>query len=124
MSKVKPRILIIGGGFAGLRALFHLRQFTDKAEVVLLDPRSTSLARPALPEVALANKPVDHARFPLAPVVSRSGGSFVNADVDLVEAAKSQVVLNGGDRLKYDYLLLVVGAQKDYDAIPGFRELE
>jgi len=118
----RPRIVIVGGGFAGLRALHRLSSLHTQAELVLVDPRTTSLARPALPEVALAGKPVDHARFPLASVVDRTGARFHNMAVDRVEAAESRLVLADGDRLGYDHLLLAVGAFKDYGAVPGFRE--
>jgi sulfide:quinone oxidoreductase len=74
MSRV--RVVVLGGGFAGLRALYRLSRPGEQAELVLADPRPTSLARPALPEVALAGKPVEHARFPLAPIAARTGFRF------------------------------------------------
>jgi len=122
MSVPRPRVVILGGGFAGLRALYRLRSLGERVELVLIDPRTTSLARPALPEVAFAGKPVDHARFPLADPVARSGAQFINHGVDRVEVAQRRVVLDNGDAVTYDYLFMALGAQKDYDAIAGFRE--
>jgi len=116
------RLVILGGGFAGLRALYRLRDLRGNVEIIMIDPRATSLARPALPEVAVTGKPVDHARFPLAPAVARSGGRFIQAAVGRVEAAAHRVVLEGGDTVEYDQLLIALGATKHYDAIPGFRE--
>ncbi|MGC8510428.1 MAG: NAD(P)/FAD-dependent oxidoreductase [Acidimicrobiales bacterium] len=121
MSAVRARILILGGGFAGLRALYRLRALRERADLTLVDPRTTSLARPSLPEVALAGKSVEHSRFPLAAAVRRSGASFVNHGVDRVEASQHRVRLDNGDVLPYDFLFLALGAHKDYDAIPGFR---
>jgi sulfide:quinone oxidoreductase len=118
----RQRIVILGGGFAGLRALYRLRDLTEQAEIVLVDLRATSLSRPALPEVALAGKPVEHARFPLASAVARAGVRFEQRAVERVEAAGRQLMFDDGDTLAYDYLLLALGAMKDYDAIPGFRD--
>jgi sulfide:quinone oxidoreductase len=121
MSKVRPRVVILGGGFAGLRALYRLRSLHERVELILVDPRTTSLARPSLPEVAFAGKSVEHSRFPLAGPVARSGATFINLGVDRVEGAERRIVFDNGDVLNYDFLLIALGAQKDYDAIEGFR---
>ncbi len=122
MTPVRTKIVILGGGFAGLRALYRLRSLGERAEVTLVDLRTTSLARPALPEVAFAGKPVEHARFALERPVTRSGATFVNQGIDRVDAAGRRIVLENGDVIAYDYLLMALGAKKDYDAIGGFRE--
>jgi len=122
MSPARPKVVILGGGFAGLRALYRLGALADQVDLVLVDARQTSLARPALPEVALAGKPVDHARFPLRHAVSRHRARFVNQSVERIEAQSSRVILEDGDELRYDVLLITLGAHKDYDAIPGFKQ--
>jgi sulfide:quinone oxidoreductase len=122
VTAVRPTVVVLGGGFAGLRALYRLHDLGERAELVLVDARTTSLARPALPEVALAGKPVDHARFPLADAAARHGARFVNQAVERIEPERSRVVLEGGDELLFDALLVALGAHKDYDAVPGFRQ--
>lgn len=118
----RATVVILGGGFAGLRALHRLTHLKDVADVILVDPRSTSLAKPVLPEVALAGKSVEHARFTLEPLVTSRGARFVHRGVDRVETTKQLVVLDDTSTLHYDFLLVALGALKDYDAIPGFRE--
>jgi sulfide:quinone oxidoreductase len=115
------RVVILGGGFAGLRAFYHLKT-VDHVELLVIDPRDTSLARPMLPEVALAGKPVAHARIPLPALIERHGGRFVRGEVEVVEANASRVRLRSGETIDYDYLLIAAGAKKDYDALPGYRE--
>ncbi len=116
----RARVVIVGGGFAGLRALYRLRSLGDRVDITLVDPRSTSLARPSLPEVAFAAKPVEHARFPLAHAVTRSGARFVQRGVDHVRVTEHQVVLDNDETLPYDFLLLALGARKAYDDVVGF----
>lgn len=118
MTRTRPKLVVLGGGFAGLRMLFHLHRVMD---VTLIDPRSTSLAKPALPEVALAGKPVDHARFPLAPVAARHSARYVGEAATGIDPAGRRVVLASGDTIAYDYLAVTVGATKDYDALPGLE---
>lgn len=119
VSKTQPRIVILGGGFAGLRILHRL---AGRAQITLVDSRPTSLAKPELPEVAFAGKPVDQTRFALAPIASRRHATFVLQRADRINPEGKVVVLEDGTTLDYDYLVVATGAVKDYDAIPGFRE--
>jgi sulfide:quinone oxidoreductase len=117
----RTRIVVLGGGFAGLRA-FHRLHSVPSVDVVLIDPREASLARPALPEVAFAGKPLQHALIPLVPIIERHGGKFLRQAVIAIDAPEGYVTVDSGERVNYDYLLLAVGAHKDYDAVPGFPE--
>lgn len=119
MTAARPKLLILGGGFAGLRVLYHL---AGQAEVVLVDKRADSLAKPVLPEVALAGKPVEHARFPLKAVAARHHATFLNQRAIRVEPAERSVILEDGSQVTYDFLVVATGAVKDYDAIPGYRD--
>lgn len=115
------QVVIIGGGFAGLRFFYRVAGMKD-VRVTLIDDRDTSLVRPLMPEVAFADKPVAHARIPLRRLVERHGATFVKGRAVRIDAGRSLVELAGGERLGYDYLFAAVGAQHDYDAIPGFRD--
>jgi len=96
MSATRPKLVILGGGFAGLRLLFHLHQIAD---ITLVDPRPTSLAKPMLVEVALAGKPVEHSRFPLAPVAARHHARLVEDAAARIDPGARTVTLAGGETL-------------------------
>lgn len=119
VAEAKPQLVILGGGFAGLRALFRLQGLAD---ITLVDPRSTSLSKPGLPEVAFAGRPVHQVRFPLRRLVERHGARFAESAAVHIDPERKKVSLASGDDLSYDYLFVALGATKDYDAIPGFRE--
>jgi sulfide:quinone oxidoreductase len=119
MSATRPRLVILGGGFAGLRLLFELHQLMD---ITVVDPRPTSLAKPMLVEVALAGKPVEHARFSLAAVVARHGARLVEQAAERIDPGSRRVILAGGEQVGYDYLAVATGAVKDYGAVAGLDE--
>lgn len=119
MSSIRPKLVILGGGFSGLRLLFHLHRLMD---ITLVDSRATSLAKPMLVEVALAGKAVEHVRFALAPTVRRHGGRLVTDEATHIDADGQTVVLAGGEVLAYDYLAVATGAVKDYEAVEGLEE--
>jgi sulfide:quinone oxidoreductase len=119
MSSTRPKLVVLGGGFAGLRLLFHLHQIAD---ITLVDPRPTSLAKPMLVEVALAGEPVEHSRFPLAPVAARHHARLIEDAAARIDPAARTVTLAGGETLGYDYLAVATGAVKNYQAVAGLEE--
>ena len=53
MTSQRPRVVVVGGGFAGFYALRRLqRVLRDRAELVLVNPTDYLLYSPLLPEVA------------------------------------------------------------------------
>ncbi len=120
MSK---KLVIIGGGFAGLRFLYNVRKYMkDELEVTLIDMRKTSLEKPSLPEVALEGKEVSKVQIPFEKIVKKGDVDFINSTVEKIDPEKQTVQLSSGKEVKYDYLLIAAGAVKDYDAMPGFNE--
>ncbi len=117
--ETKPRVVILGAGFAGLRILYRL---AGKADIVLVDPRATSLAKPVLPEVAFAGKPIAHASFPIAPIAKRLGVTFIHAAVVAIDPSSQIVATSTGEKVAFDFLIITLGATKDYRAIPGLEE--
>lgn len=61
------KIVIIGGGFAGLRILYKLnKSLHGKISIDLIDKNDYSLEKPSLPEVAFAGKEVEKVRIPIS----------------------------------------------------------
>jgi len=118
MSK-RPKLVILGGGFGGLRLLYQLHRIAD---LTLVDPRPDSLNKPSLPEVALAGRPVSRTRFPLARPVRSHGARLLTAAAERIDPQAHTVRLDNGQVLEYDYLAVAVGAVKDYAAVPGLEE--
>ncbi|POB11675.1 NAD(P)/FAD-dependent oxidoreductase [Sulfobacillus sp. hq2] len=118
----QTRIVILGGGFAGLRLLYRLHNaLHPHADIVLVDPRATTLQKPGMPDVAMAGKPVAQFRHPLQPIADRANARFIQAAAQYIDPHKQTVALSNGQVLHYDYLFLTMGIVKDYEAIEGFR---
>lgn len=118
----QTRIVILGGGFAGLRVLYRLHSaLYQHADIILVDPRPTTLQKPGMPDVAMAGKSVELFRHPLQPIADRADARFIQASAQYIEPGKQTVALSNGLVIPYDYLFLTMGIVKDYDAIDGFR---
>ena len=122
MSSILKKVVIIGGGFAGLRALYRLSDYDYHFEVTVVDKSETSLEKPALPEVAFDGKDLEHVHIDIAPQARKHTAAFVEDEVDLIDTDAQKVVLKSGEKLAYDYVIIASGAIKDYDAIKGYRE--
>src|SRR3954466_782911 len=113
----RKRIVIIGGGFAGIAAAHALRQ--ADAEVVLIDRRNHHIFQPLLYQVATALLSPAEIAAPLRQLAARQA----NLDVLLGEATgvdlRSRTLtvsrLGGDSRvLPFDFLVVATGMQPNY----------
>lgn len=124
-----PRVVILGGGFAGLYAARALRG--APVSVTLLDRKNHHLFQPMLYQVATAAlNPADIAA-PIRSILS----SQKNCQVLLAEAKRvdraARVVETGADPIPFDYLIVATGASHSYFGhdewaaqAPGLKTLE
>lgn len=86
------QIIIIGGGFAGLRLLYRLsRSLKGKAAITLIDRSEFSIEKPSLPEVAFAGKEVSKVRIPISGAVRRRGGKFLRDAVKEINPEENEL---------------------------------
>src|SRR5262249_8365605 len=115
------RVLILGGGFAGLVAAQTLKR--ADVEITLLDRRNFHLLQPLLYQVATGSLSPAEIAAPLRAVLSRQKNVEVllGEAVDIDPAAKT-VHLADGDALSYDTLIIATGSQTSYYGQDRWRE--
>ena len=123
--RVTPRIVIIGGGFAGIAAARELRGCD--ANVVLIDRRNHNLFQPLLYQVATAVLASSEIAAPIRQLAERQENlEVLLAEVTSVDVrARSIEVFNrdaGARTLKFDYLILATGVQSSYFGHDDFAE--
>ncbi len=113
----RPRIVIVGAGFAGLQAARCLRH--ARAEVVLADAQPSHAFVPLFYQVATGLLPPDCVQQPLRQLARRQANLRVRqARVTALNLAAQQLQLNDGT-LRYDYLILATGSQPRSQPLPG-----
>src|SRR5688572_1505119 len=110
-SVVRPRVVIVGGGFGGLYAAREL--FGRGLDVTLVDRRNHHLFQPLLYQVATAALNPSDIAAPIRSLVSRHGVRVLLAEATAVDMAGKRVQLADGE-LSYDYLILSTGATHSY----------
>lgn len=111
------RVLIAGGGIAGLEAALALRALGGQAVgATVVDPgRRFTVPGTATARAFGFGTAVD---LRLADVVDRAGATLVPGRVAAVDPARHAVLLEGGELLTYDALVVAVGATP-VTAVPG-----
>ncbi len=126
----RPRVVIVGGGFAGLHAATGLAHLP--VDVTVVDRRNHHLFQPLLYQVALAVlSPADIAQ-PIRSILRHQKNTEVLMDeVVGIDIATRQVTLASGALLPYDYLVLATGATHSYFGndqwepfAPGLKTIE
>jgi NADH:ubiquinone reductase (H+-translocating) len=126
----RPRVVIVGGGFAGVNAGKELAGMA--VDVTLIDRRNHHIFQPLLYQVALAVlSPADIAQ-PIRSIFSKSKNIEVMLD-EVMEIYPDQhrLHLGSGADIEYDYLVLGTGATHSYFGkdewaqwAPGLKAIE
>ena len=118
---MEPRVIIVGGGFGGLRAALALGR-SGRAQVTLLDKRNHHLFQPLLYQVATASLNPSDIAVPIRQILARHRKvSVLMETVQAVDLAGKAVVTDSGQR-PYDYLILAAGASHSYFGHPEWEE--
>jgi NADH dehydrogenase len=105
--------VIVGGGFGGLAAARKLRR--ADVDVTLVDRTNHHLFQPLLYQAAAGGISSSDCAAPIRPSVKRASNvSVLMGEATDLDAERRQVVLDRGERLEYDSLLVACGAQTSY----------
>ncbi|HXL13406.1 MAG TPA: NAD(P)/FAD-dependent oxidoreductase [Bradyrhizobium sp.] len=124
------RVVIVGAGFGGLEATNRLAG--APVHVTLLDRRNHHLFQPLLYQVATASLATSEIAWPIRYLQrGRPDVTTLFATVTGINAQEKRVLLDDGEALPYDTLILATGARHAYFGhdewepfAPGLKTLE
>lgn len=129
MKENKKKVIIIGGGFAGLAAAKKLKN--KSVDVILIDKTNHHLFQPLLYQVATAGLSPAYIAFPLRSIFRKSKNvQVILGEVKRIDRTGKKVYLNG-ESYSYDFLIVAVGARHHYfgkdeweKVAPGLKTLQ
>ncbi|RTL12794.1 MAG: NAD(P)/FAD-dependent oxidoreductase [Flavobacteriaceae bacterium] len=114
-----PRIVIIGGGFAGISLAKRLRN--KNVQVVLLDKHNYHNFQPLMYQVATGGLEPDSIAYPIRKIVQEYKDFYFRlAEVRDIDPENNIIYADIGD-IKYDYLVIATGSKTNYF---GNKEIE
>jgi len=128
--KTTHRVVIVGAGFGGLECAHRLAG--APVSITLIDRRNHHLFQPLLYQVATASLATSEIAWPIRYLMrDRREVTTLFANVNGVNAQSKRVLLDDGDTLPYDTLILATGARHAYFGhdewepfAPGLKTLE
>jgi len=129
-SNPQHRIVIVGAGFGGLEAIYHLRNVD--AAITVVDQRNHHLFQPLLYQVATSTLATSEIAWPIRHLLRRyKQVKTLLGTVEGVDTTGRAVITADGDRIPYDTLILATGARHAYFGhddwepyAPGLKTLE
>ncbi|HMD52754.1 MAG TPA: FAD-dependent oxidoreductase [Solirubrobacteraceae bacterium] len=106
----KSRVVIAGGGVAGLETMLGLKTLAaEQTAVTLIAPNAEFVNRPMS-----VREPFGYAqprRYALAPIAEFAGAELVVDELGWVDPAERLAHLKGGEAIEYDALVLALGGR-------------
>ncbi len=122
----KPRILVLGGGFAGMFTAKQLeRRLGWKADVELINQVNYFVFHPLLPEIAAGSISIRDAVSPLRqllPGVRVRQGQIWDVDFDRKIVTVFQGTQRRYSEISYDHLVIALGQTVDLSRFPGLSD--
>jgi NADH:quinone reductase (non-electrogenic) len=118
---MKPRVVILGGGFAGIGAAQKLKK--ADADVVVVDKHDYHTFQPLLYQLAtglLETTAVGHSLRDL--VKDQDNATIHKAPITGIDLEAREVTFDGLAPITYDYLVLALGAEVNYFGTEGAAE--
>lgn len=119
----KPKIVVLGAGYAGLKTTRELTKMLalEEADIVLVNKHNYHYETTWLHEVAAGTINPNQARFMISDVVNPNRVRLIYDPVVEVKKDDQRVILENGE-LTYDYLVIALGFESNTFGIKGMEE--
>ena len=117
----RPRVLVLGGGFAGIGAAQKLKK--SDVDVVLVDKHDYHTFQPLLYQVATGLLEQPAVGHPIRDLVHEQKNARVHQDtVTAIDLDAREVRFSELEPLTYDYLVFGLGAEVNFFGVEGAPE--
>ncbi|HSB77623.1 MAG TPA: NAD(P)/FAD-dependent oxidoreductase [Candidatus Methylomirabilis sp.] len=129
-TSLAPRIVVLGGGFAGVTSALELAKRCAgvlPVHLTLLSAQNFFLFTPMLAEAATGAVESRHVLYPIRPLCGKLGVEFGEMAVETVDLDRRRVIARHRrsqirQHVHYDKLILALGATPNTSMVPGTAE--
>ncbi len=116
-----PKVVVIGGGFAGATCARMLKRLDPRIAITLVEQNPVFTACPFSNEVLAGLRDIKDQEFDYKKIVGDGVNLAVMAATGIDHQART-VSLSDGSTLAYDRLVVAPGVDFRWDALPGYTE--
>jgi len=116
-----PKVVVVGGGFAGATCARMLKRLAPHIAVTLVEQNATFTACPFSNEVLAGLRDIKDQEFDYKKIVAEGVNLAVMSATGIDTQART-VTLSNGSSLAYDRLVVAPGVDFRWDAVPGYTE--
>lgn len=120
-SKAKGKIVIIGGGAAGLSMAARLNRWLDSPDITLIDPSDRQYYQPGFTLIASGVYSPDEVWKKQEDYIP-DGVKWVKDTVSAVDPVWNQVTTSDNGKIPYDFLVLTPGIQTNWEQVEGITQ--
>jgi sulfide:quinone oxidoreductase len=122
-SNAKGKILIVGGGLAGVATAARLSSNLSSPDITLVEPSDISVSyQPGQTLIAAGLWTKDDIRYTTSNHMP-SGVKWVKDKVVEFDPTNNKVMTSKSGEIKYDYMVIAAGIQLDYGKIKGLEDI-
>ena len=116
-----PKIVILGGGVGGVVAANELHgKLKERAQITIVERNLKQSFPPSYLWVMTGEREPDSISRDITRL-DRKGIEVVAGEIERIDVAKKSVAISGRE-IAYDYLIVALGAELDYESIPGLAD--
>ncbi len=115
-----PKILIVGGGTAGMSVAARLSQIVSKPDITIIDPSEVHYYQPLFTLVGAGIGKLSDTARSMQSLIPR-GARWVRASVAEFEPQANRLQTDNGETWAYDFLVVCPGIQLDWKKVCGLE---
>jgi sulfide:quinone oxidoreductase len=113
-------IVILGAGTGGLPTAYEMRaELGQQHQITVINQTDYFQFVPSNPWIGVGWRKRGDITFALEPALKRKGIDFIAKMVTKIEPDKNSLLLENGESVDYDYLVITTGPKLAFDEIPG-----
>ncbi len=117
-SKARGKIVIIGGGAAGITIAAHLAKRLRQPDITIIEPDAVHRYQPGFTLIAAGLSSAKKIERPTASLIP-SGVTWLQDRVTEVDPERNRVVTATGGAIAYDFLVVAPGCVVNYGLVEG-----
>lgn len=121
MTETKTRIVVVGGGFGGVKAALELARCHELFDITLVSDRPNFRYYPTLYHTATGGRAAQSS-IPLVRLFEGSAVRLAVGEITQVDRQQKTVIGTDGTRVPYDILVVALGSITNFFGIKGLEE--